>query len=156
MQLTIAVLPRLIRFRDAPAYLGMDRNRFNAEVRPTLTEIPIGRQGIAFDRLELDVWVDDYVSCNGRPAAAWRDRPVQRIGTASWQRARKRAAGRYPAEIGGPSPDGFRRFRVHNLKHTYDRRLRATGVSLEDRQDLPGHKSWQESRPSIQHRNWPI
>ena len=27
-------LPRIIRFRDAPHYLGMDRNRFNAEVRP--------------------------------------------------------------------------------------------------------------------------
>jgi hypothetical protein len=66
---TIALLPRLVRFRDAPAYLGMDRNRFNREVRPHLTNIPIGRQGIAFDRLELDAWVDDYVSCNGRPAA---------------------------------------------------------------------------------------
>ena len=41
-------IPRLIRFRDAPRYLGMDRNRFNAEVRPHLTEIPIG---IAGDRL---------------------------------------------------------------------------------------------------------
>ena len=41
------VLPRLIRLRDAPAYLGMDRNRFQAEVRPTLTEVPIGTQGIA-------------------------------------------------------------------------------------------------------------
>ncbi|MGB5688891.1 MAG: hypothetical protein WBM45_06410, partial [Woeseiaceae bacterium] len=45
----------------------MDRNRFNAEVRPILTEVPIGQQGIAFDRLELDAWVDDYMSCNGRP-----------------------------------------------------------------------------------------
>jgi hypothetical protein len=50
----------------------MDRNRFNREVRPQLTIIPIGRQGIAFDRLELDAWVDDYVSCNGRPAARRR------------------------------------------------------------------------------------
>ena len=62
------LLPRLVRFRDAPAYLGKDRNRFNTEVRPGLTEIPIGRQGIAFDRLELDAWVDDYKSRNGRPA----------------------------------------------------------------------------------------
>ena len=59
-------LPRLIRFRDAPFYLGMDRNRFNAEVRPDVTAIPIGHQGIAFDRLELDAWVDDYISRNGR------------------------------------------------------------------------------------------
>jgi hypothetical protein len=65
-------LPRLLRFRDAPRYLGMDRNRFNAEVRPFLTAIPIGRQGIAFDRLELDAWVDEYVSRTGRPAAERR------------------------------------------------------------------------------------
>ncbi len=69
---SIVLLPRLVRFRDAPSYLGMDRNRFNREVRPFLTRIPIGRQGIAFDRLELDAWVDDYVSCNGRPAARRR------------------------------------------------------------------------------------
>jgi hypothetical protein len=60
-------LPRLVRLRDAPFYLGMDRNRFNSEVRPCLTEIPIGEQGIAFDRLELDAWADHYKSCNGRP-----------------------------------------------------------------------------------------
>lgn len=54
MKQTGPITPRLIRLRDAPAYLGMDRNRFNAEVRPCLTEIPIGKQGIAFDRLELD------------------------------------------------------------------------------------------------------
>jgi hypothetical protein len=46
----------------------MDRNRFNSEVRPYLTELPIGAQGIGFDRLELDAWVDDYIACNGRPA----------------------------------------------------------------------------------------
>jgi len=69
---TIVLLPRLVRLRDAPGYLGMDRNRFNSEVRPHLTNIPIGRQGIAFDRLELDAWVEDYVSRNGRPAARRR------------------------------------------------------------------------------------
>ena len=65
----IVLLPRLVRLRDAPAYLGMDRNRFNREVRPGLINIPIGLQGIAFDRLELDAWVEDYISRNGRPAA---------------------------------------------------------------------------------------
>lgn len=62
------LLPRLIRLRDAPRYLGMDINRFNTEVRPYLTEIPIGTQGIAFDRLELDAWADQYIQRNGRPA----------------------------------------------------------------------------------------
>jgi hypothetical protein len=46
--------------RDAPAYLGMDRTVFNQEVRPHLTEIPIGAQGIAFDRLDLDAWADQH------------------------------------------------------------------------------------------------
>ena len=63
------LLPRFIRLRDAPAYLGMDKNRFNREVRPTLAAIPIGTQGIAFDRLDLDSWADDYKSRNGHPAA---------------------------------------------------------------------------------------
>ncbi len=31
--------------------------------------------------------------------------------------------------------------RVHDLKHTFGRRLRAAGVSFEDRQDLLGHLS---------------
>ena len=51
---SIVLLPRLVRFRDAPNYLGMDRNRFNAIVRPYLTEIPIGIQGIGFDRPDID------------------------------------------------------------------------------------------------------
>lgn len=55
------IIPRIIRFRDAPFYLGMDKNRFNTEVRPSLTEIKIGTQGIAFDRIELDAWADDYM-----------------------------------------------------------------------------------------------
>jgi hypothetical protein len=62
-----ALLPRLIRLRDAPFYLGMDRNRFNAEVRPFLTEIPIGEQGVAFDRLELDAWVRTISPATGVP-----------------------------------------------------------------------------------------
>ena len=49
------LLPRLIRLRDVTRYLGMDRHRFNKEVRQFLTEIPIGIQGIAFDRLDLEV-----------------------------------------------------------------------------------------------------
>jgi predicted DNA-binding transcriptional regulator AlpA len=81
------VQPRIIRFRDAPLYLGMDRNRFNAEVRPYLTEVPIGKQGVGFDRLELDAWLEDYIARNGRPA----QKGVQRWG-----------ANRYPASSSVP------------------------------------------------------
>ena len=66
--------PRFIRFRDASFYLGMDRNRFNSEVRPYVTEVRIGKQGIAFDRLELDAWADQYKSRNGRPGLPKGDR----------------------------------------------------------------------------------
>ena len=87
---TPGLLPRLIRLRDAPFYLGMDRNRFNAEVRQHLTNIRIGRQGVAFDRLELDAWVEDYVSRNGRP--------VERSKT--WDAKNHRASSR-EAKSGG-------------------------------------------------------
>jgi hypothetical protein len=45
----------------------MDRHRFNREVRPYVQVIPIGKQGIAFDRLDLDKWVDHYKRVSGRP-----------------------------------------------------------------------------------------
>lgn len=60
--------PRLIRLRDAANYLGMDRNRFNNEVRPFLITLKIGQQGIAFDRLDLDQWADEFKKHQGKPA----------------------------------------------------------------------------------------
>ena len=68
--MTTLMLPRLIRLRDAPFYLGMDPNRFNEEVRPYLVEIPIGKQGVAFDRVDLDAWVNQYKKSHGRPGKA--------------------------------------------------------------------------------------
>jgi hypothetical protein len=89
MKHSSTITPRLIRFRDAPRYLGMDRNRFNAEVRPYLVEIRIGKQGIAFDRLELDAWVEQYISRNGCPASnsigeqLWDANEAQGLGIAA-------------------------------------------------------------------------
>jgi predicted DNA-binding transcriptional regulator AlpA len=80
------IQPRLIRLRDAPDYLGMDRNRFNHEVRPALTELRIGRQGVAFDRLEMDAWVDHYKTCNGRPTSTLR-------GESLWDASEARGSG---------------------------------------------------------------
>jgi hypothetical protein len=51
----------------------MDRHRFNDEVRPFLTAIPIGKQGIAFDRLDLDEWAEQYKACSGRPSSMRRN-----------------------------------------------------------------------------------
>lgn len=58
---------------------------------------------------------------------SYQHKPVGKILTSAWRRARVRA--------------GLPRVRVHDLKHTFGRRLRAAGVSFEDRQDLLGHKS---------------
>jgi len=54
-------------------------------------------------------------------------KPVTRMLNSAWLRARKAA--------------GLKQVRVHDLKHTFGRRLRAAGVSFEDRQDLLGHRS---------------
>lgn len=51
---------------------------------------------------------------------------VLTMNNTAWQKARKRTG----LDV-----------RVHDLKHTFGRRLRAANVSFEDRQDLLGHKS---------------
>jgi integrase len=58
---------------------------------------------------------------------SFRGKPLRTMVTSGWKRARIRA--------------GLQVVRVHDLKHTFGRRLRAAGVSFEDRQDLLGHKS---------------
>ena len=63
------------------------------------------------------------------------------MNNTAWKRARERAADKWGETHGEAAPEGFRRVRVHDLKHTFGRRLRAAGVSFEDRQDLLGHKS---------------
>jgi integrase len=58
---------------------------------------------------------------------AYQGSPVTRMLNSAWLRARKAAE--------------LPQVRVHDLKHTFGRRLRAAGVSFEDRQDLLGHRS---------------
>ena len=76
----------------------------------------------------------------------WENRKGQRhrVGhfrNSGWIQARRRAAARYAQELGKEAPVGFKNVRVHDLRHTFGRRLRAAGVSFEDRQDLLGHRS---------------
>jgi len=66
---------------------------------------------------------------------------VARMTNSGWKAARRRAAARYEKELKRALPPAFRRVRVHDLRHTFGRRLRAASVGLEDRQDLLGHKS---------------
>ena len=67
--------------------------------------------------------------------------PVTKMYNSAWKSARERAAEAWQERHGEIAPEGFRHVRVHDLKHTFGRRLRAAGVSFEDRQDLLGHKS---------------
>ena len=62
-----SIQPRFIRMRDAPNYLGMSKDEFVKTVRPLIKEFSIGQRGIAFDRLDLDAWADEYKRRNGRP-----------------------------------------------------------------------------------------
>lgn len=57
----------------------------------------------------------------------FRGKPVTRMLNSGWKVAREQAK--------------LCHVRVHDLKHTFGRRLRAAEVSFEDRQDLLGHKS---------------
>ena len=57
----------------------------------------------------------------------YRGEPLASMLNSAWKKARERA--------------GLRFVRVHDLKHTFGRRLRAAGVCFEDRQDLLGHRS---------------
>ena len=67
--------------------------------------------------------------------------PQARVNNSGWKAARRRAAARYQGELGRSCPQGFRRIRVHDLKHTFGYRLRAAGVAFEDRKTLLGHKA---------------
>jgi predicted DNA-binding transcriptional regulator AlpA len=62
------LLARLYRRAAAAKYLGMSTYTFDREARPNLTDVPIGKQGVAFDRVEMDAWVDHHIHANGRPA----------------------------------------------------------------------------------------
>jgi integrase len=64
---------------------------------------------------------------HGTHVFAYDGKPVRHMLNTAWIGARTRA--------------GLPQVRVHDLKHTFGRRLRAAGVSFEDRQDLLGHRS---------------
>jgi integrase len=69
-------------------------------------------------------------ACRGEHAEfvfCYRGKPVKFINNSAWQSARREA--------------GLSQVRVHDLKHTFGRRLRAAGVALETRKVLLGHKS---------------
>lgn len=53
---------KVIRLEFAPGYLGMNKNKFNRDVRPFLHELNFGDRSVGFNRSELDKWVDNQTS----------------------------------------------------------------------------------------------
>jgi integrase len=44
--------------------------------------------------------------------------PIAKMNNTAWKSARSRAADKWSKEHGEPAPGGFRKIRVHDLKHT--------------------------------------
>jgi len=63
-----------------------------------------------------------FVASKGKPR-----KPIRYMNNTAWQTARKKA--------------GLLQVRVHDLKHTFGRRLCTAGVPLETRKVLLGHKT---------------
>ena len=99
--------PRFIRAMDAPAYLGMCRTEFKNTVRPHVREFPIGKQGVAFDRHELDAWADAYIESmaiektanqdNNRPRS---ERQGDKKGESPWPKKQSPASSKCRAASG--------------------------------------------------------
>lgn len=71
----------------------------------------------------------------------YEGRRLSRMYNKAWRLARREASEVYEADMGNSCPKGFKSIRVHDLKHTFGRRLRSAGVSLETRRVLLGHKN---------------
>ncbi|MBS4078209.1 tyrosine-type recombinase/integrase [Pseudomonas sp. MBT-4] len=66
---------------------------------------------------------------------------MHRMNDSAWKKARVRAAKLWQEENFRPAHPGYLSIRIHDLKHTFGRRLRAAGVTEEDRKALLGHKN---------------
>ena len=61
------LIPGIVRLRDAPYYLGMNKTYFRDQVQPYLTRIRIDKKGIGFVRAELDQWIAYTQATLGQP-----------------------------------------------------------------------------------------
>lgn len=69
------------------------------------------------------------------------NKPIACMNNPAWQTARSAAAKAYAKKFGRPAPWSLENVRVHDLKHTFGRGLRAAGVAEETRKVLLGHKN---------------
>lgn len=80
---------------------------------------------IVLNRIAKSV-VDSMRGQHSEYVFTYRSQPIERINNNGWKRARR--------QLNMP-------VRVHDLKHTFGRRLRAAGVPLETRKILLGHRN---------------
>ena len=71
--------------------------------------------------------IEEQRGQHGTHVFSYQGHPVTKIHNSAWKRARVEA--------------GLPQVRVHDLKHTLGRRLRAAGVSVETRKVLLGHRN---------------
>jgi integrase len=71
--------------------------------------------------------IEETRGINSGYVFTYRGHPVKKLNNSAWKRARK--------------VTGLPMVRIHDLKHTFGRRLRAAGVSLETRKVLLGHRN---------------
>lgn len=81
---------------------------------------------VVLNRIAMSV-VESMRGKHASHVFTFQGKPVLRMLNGAWIRAREAV--------------GLPQVRVHDLKHTFGRRLRAAGVSFEDRQDLLGHRA---------------
>jgi integrase len=85
-----------------------------------------GERLVVLNRIALSV-VNGQRGKHATHVFSFKGRQIRYMLSTSWRTAREKA--------------GLPHVRVHDLKHTFGRRLRAAGVNFEDRQDLLGHRS---------------
>lgn len=89
----------------------------------------VAQRVVEGQRGKSDEWVFPY-----------EGRALHRMNDTAWRSARERAAKKWEEDKGKVPHEDFAQIRVHDMKHTFGRRLKAAGVSLEDRKCLLGHK----------------
>ena len=107
-------------------------SRCSSDVSDSVFIIPNSVAKNGQERIAVLNWITRSVvegewGKHSRVVFTYRGQQISRVGNHAWKRARDRA--------------GLPEVRVHDLRHTFGHRLRAAGISFEDRQDLLGHKS---------------
>lgn len=85
--------------------------------------------------------IDKQRGINREWVFPYNDTAMHRMNDSAWKKARVRAAKLWQEKNLRPAHPGYASIRIHDLKHTFGRRLKAAGVTEEDRKALLGHKN---------------